>query len=353
LEFREDLRAHPVASIAIDKLLDRHCLRRRGLCALSGLHLYRGHSPAAIACTFSVRLLSITLLSIIFRAHFAFTQDMEPRAYSPSPIDTNFLIGSYLRTTGAVTLDPSLPISNVRASINTALVGYDRTFDLLGQVASAAIVIPYFQAGVSGDVFEASQHINRMGLGDIRLRITENFVGNPALTPAEFAQRQPTTTVGVSLTTIAPTGDYNPQHLVNVSSHRWALKPELGVSQPIGNWFADAAAGAWVFTENSNFVGGHVRGENPLWSLQAHGGYNFRPGLWLALDATHYFGGDTILDGVNNRDFESVSRYGATLSIPLADGFSAKVAWSTWLTAHHNGAYDTVAFTLQYRWFDR
>jgi hypothetical protein len=65
------------------------------------------------------------------------------------------------------------------------------------------------------------------------------------------------------------------------------------------------------------------------------------------------FGGDTILDGASKGDFESVTRYGATLSVPLAEGFSAKIAWSSWLTARNNGTYDTVLFTPQYRWFDR
>jgi len=278
---------------------------------------------------------------------------MEPRAYSASPIDGNFLLASYLRTTGAVSLDPSLPIANVRASINTGLVAYVRTFDLFGDTASAALAIPYFQADVSGDVFESSKQVSRSGLGDIRLRLTDNFIGNPAMTPAEFAQRRPTTTVGASVTVTAPTGDYNPQHLVNISSHRWAFRPEVGASQPLGNWFIDGAAGVWLFTDNGNFFGGHVRGEEPLWSIQAHGGYNFRPGLWLALDATHYFGGDTILDGVNKRDFQTGTRYGVTLSIPIANGFSAKLAYATWLTAHNSGGSETFLFTLQYRWFDR
>ena len=306
-------------------------------------------TPAAVTAALGTVIVVLPLSA----SGVARAQDMEPRAYSPSPIDGNFLLASYLRTTGAVSLDPSLPIANVRASINTGLVAYVRTFELFGDTASAAIAIPYFQADVSGDVFESSKQVSRSGLGDIRLRLTDNFIGNPAMTPAEFAQRRPTTTVGTSLTITAPTGAYNAQHLVNISSHRWAFKPEIGASQPLGDWFIDGAAGVWLFADNGNFTGGHVRGEEPLWSIQAHGGYNFRPGLWLALDVTHYFGGDTILDGVNKRDFQTVTRYGATLSVPIADGFSAKVAYATWLTAHNSGSFDTLLFTLQYRWFDR
>ena len=263
-------------------------------------------------------LVGTAVIGLVWASGEAHAQDMEPRAYSASPIDTNFVLGSYSRVTGAASLDPSLPIKNLKGSINGSLVAYDRTFELFGQQASAAVVLPFFDADFSGEVFDASKQVNRKGLGDIRFRITESLIGGPALTPAEFVHRQPTTTVGISFAMSAPTGDYNPQHVLNVSTHRWSFKPEVGFSQPFGDFFLYGSAGVWLFTDNGN-----------------------------------YFGGDTILDGINTRDFQSVTRYGATLSVPLADGLSAKVAWSSWLTAHNGGAFDSLILTMQYRWFDR
>ena len=283
----------------------------------------------------------------------ASAQDMEPRSYSAAPIDTNFLIGSYQRTTGDVALDASLPVSDVRASINAGILAYDRTFDLFGHTASVAIVLPYFQGNLSGNVGSRGKQVTRKGLGDLAVRFTENLIGNPALTPAEFARREPTTTLGVGLAVVAPTGDYNSQHLINISSHRWAFKPEIGVSQPIGNWFVEGAAGVLIFTDNNDFFGGHVRGQDPIWTVQAHVGYNFGPNFWLAADTIYYLGGRTSLDGVAAHDFQSVTRYGLTLSVPLGDGFSAKASWGGWLTAQNGGAFDRIGLTLQYRWFDR
>jgi outer membrane putative beta-barrel porin/alpha-amylase len=277
---------------------------------------------------------------------------MEPRAFSASPIDTNFLIASYQRITGGVSLDPSLPVTGVKATINTGFLAYDRTFDLFGQTASAAIVLPYVQADLSGQVDAQGMKISRSGLGDLKLRFTENLLGGPALTPEGFAQRVPTTTLGVSLAVVAPTGDYDSAHLINISSNRWAFKPEIGLSQPIGDWFSDAAAGVWVFTDNTDFFRGHVRSQDALWVFQLHAGYNFQPGLWLAADGTYYTGGRTSINGVANHDVQAVSRYGLTLSVPLAEGFSAKLAWSSWLTAHKSGNFDTFGVSLQYRWFD-
>lgn len=308
--------------------------------------------PAVVRRAWGGALLGAALLGIIGSSRELCAQDMEPRAYSATPIDMNFLIASYARTTGDVSTDPSLPIANVRASINTGALAYDRTFDLFGRTASAALIVPFFDAQVSGDVLEASRQVARRGLGDIRLRVTENLIGGPALSPAAFAERLPTTTLGLSFTLVAPTGDYDAQHLVNIGTHRWAFKPEIGLSQPLGDWFVDGSAGAWLFTDNGSFFGGHVRGEEPLWTIQAHGGYNFRPGLWLALDATHYFGGDTVLDGVNQRDSQSAWRYGATLSVPIDEGWSAKLALSTSLATRNTGKFQMITLALQYYWFD-
>ena len=260
-------------------------------------------------------------------------QEMEPRSYSAVPIDTNFLIASYQRTTGDVGLDPSLPIANVKAAIDSGILAYNRTFDLFGQTGSAAIVMPYFQANLSGDVGAEGRQISREGWGDFAFRFTENLIGSPALTPAEFARRAPTTTLGVSVAVVAPTGDYNSQYLINISSHRWAFRPEIGASQPIGNWFVEGSSGVWIYTPNTDFYGGHLRGEDPLWTFQAHVGYNFGPNFWLSADANRYLGGRTSVDEVAGNNYESALRYGLTLSVPLGQGFSAKASWGSWLTA--------------------
>jgi hypothetical protein len=64
-------------------------------------------------------------------------------------------------------------------------------------------------------------------------------------------------------------------------------------------------------------------------------------------------GSETSTNGISDHDAQTVSRYGLTLSVPVADGFSAKLAWATWLTAHNGGTFNAIGLTLQYRWFDR
>ena len=294
----------------------------------------------------------IAAASLLCGIGAAKAQELEPRAYSASPIGTNFLISGFSDTSGSVALDTSLPISGVKTKIDVYNIGYQHSFDLLGRSASAAILAPYFSAELKGQLETQNQRLDRSGLGDVRIRLAANLLGGPALTPAEFMRRQPNTTLGVSLIIIAPTGQYEPQRLVNISSHRWAFKPEIGLSQPLGNWFAEAYAGAWVFANNDDYFRGYVRSQDPIYAFELHGGYTFRPGLWLAADATYYIGGKTSINGVPAPNYQRSSRFGLTMSVPIAPGFAVKLTWARWLTGRFAVHYQTVGVTLQYRWFN-
>ncbi|RDI99268.1 transporter [Dyella solisilvae] len=297
-------------------------------------------------------LLQAGMVGLLLHVASASAQDLEPRTYSPSPIGTNFIGATYTYLTGDVLTDPSLPVSNVQASINTYALGYVHTFALAGRTASIGVAIPGMSADLSGDVIDAPTSIHRAGMGDIRLRFAYNLVGNPAMTPAEFAQREQTTSVGMSLTVSAPTGKYDPSLLVNVGTNRWAFKPEIGVSQPWGNWFFEASLGAWFFTDNNNYYGGNTRSQDPLATVSLNGGYSFKPGLWLAAAIGYAKGGATSVNGVGSNNGQSNMRYGLTLSAPFAHGWSTKLAVSNGLVTRIGGNYKGISLAVQYRWFD-
>lgn len=303
--------------------------------------------------SFSRTLVYASAVGLLLPAATASAQELEPRTYSASPVGTNFIFANYTYLTGDVLTDPSLPITNVQARLNFAQLGYVRAFGLAGHTASVGLVVPYARGNISGNVFDAPNEVHRAGLGDVRLRFAFNLIGAPALDPQEFARREPTTSVGASLTVVAPTGQYVPSHLINVGANRWLFKPEIGISQPIGHWFAETSAGVWFFSDNNNFFGGKRRSQEPLVVLQLHAGYNFRPGLWVAGDVGYYAGGRTKLNGVPNEDRQVNSRFGLTVSVPIAAGWSAKLALSKGLITRAGGDFNAVSLTLQYRWFDR
>ena len=63
-------------------------------------------------------------------------------------------------------------------------------------------------------------------------------------------------------------------------------------------------------------------------------------------------GGQTRVDGVPNQYLQRIVRYSLALSAPLAAQWSAKLTWSRGLITRVGGNFQTVAVSLQYRWFN-
>ena len=280
----------------------------------------------------------------------ASAQEMEPRAYSRAPVGTQFVLLTHAYQSGDVLTDSSLPLRDVKVKLSSGSLAYGRTFGLAGRQASASFLLPYIKGNASGKVSEEQLKVTRSGLGDVRVRFMINLIGSPALSPKEFAAHTTRTVVGASVTVIAPSGQHDPRRLVNLSSNRWAFKPEVGVSKPVGRWTLEMAGGAWLFTANNNFFGGARRGQKPLLSLQGSLIYTLRPRTWVSVNASYFSGGRTIVNGVINDDRQANSRVGATVSIPLNQQQSIKVAAAKGVTTRIGSRLSTVAVAWQYTW---
>jgi hypothetical protein len=278
-------------------------------------------------------------------------QELEPRTYSPNPVGTHFLILAATDSTGGVSTDPSLPLTNVEGKINALVAGYGRTFGLFGRSASLALAVPYVEAKVSGDVGDVSHQANRYGFGDVRLRFYLGLLGSPALTPRDFMKRERGPAIGASLTVVTPTGEYFPDKLVNIGANRWAFKPEVGLTWPADGWYFELTGGVWFFTDNDDFFGGVVREQRPLETYQANVSYTFRPRLWLSAGWTYYTGGRTTVDDVLKNDWQSNNRYGATLSVPLSTRQSLKFSWSKGAATRIGSNFETYGVSWQFAWF--
>ena len=62
------------------------------------------------------------VMVMILAAAPAAAQDMEPKAYSASPVGATFLVASAVRSTGSVVFDPTVPITDVKAKIKAAVI---------------------------------------------------------------------------------------------------------------------------------------------------------------------------------------------------------------------------------------
>ncbi len=284
----------------------------------------------------------------------AAAQELEPRAYSNSPVGMNFLMMGVGNTRGEILFDPSVPITDADADLNLAAAGYGRTFGLGGKLALAAVAFSYAQGDMSGDVAGEPQRIERSGLGDMRVKLSVNLLGPGAMTPEQFVQAPRKTILGVSLTVQAPTGQYDETRLINLGTNRWSFKPEVGVSVPVGRWFFDVYAGAWFFTNNDEFFpGDSFRRQDPLGSAQAHVCYTFRRRAWVALDATWYGGAESTVDDGPPSERQNNTRIGGTFSMALTPRQSIKIAASSGASARTGSDFDTWLVGWQFAWYDR
>ncbi len=298
----------------------------------------------------SIAAVAVLAVAIIFHPGSANAQSMEPRAYSNAPVGMNFLILGYAYQSGDVLLDPSVPVKDVTANAHTALLAYSRVLDVFGKTARIDAVIPYAWLSATGQIYEQGHTRNVSGFADPALRFSVNLLGSPALSFEEFKEYQQGTILGVSLMTTMPLGQYDSDKLVNIGTNRWSFKPEVGISQSLGRWTVEGMAGVTFFTRNDDFLGGHIREEEPIYSFQAHIIYNFPRGIWGSLNATYYTGGRTSIDGEKEDDLQGNWRIGTTFTIPVNLHNSVKLYASTGIQTRAGGDFNLVGIAWQYRW---
>jgi hypothetical protein len=285
----------------------------------------------------------------------ASAQDLDPRAYVHVPVNGTFLVLGIGVSDGAVMTDPTLPVTDIQATVLTPSVGVGRSFSLVGRTAQAFAVLPYSSADVAGRVLGEGATTQRAGLSDMRMRISWLVRGAPAASVVEIAKASPRTILGVSLNVSAPTGEYSPDKLINLGTNRWAFRPEFAVSQPIGQrWLLDAYAGVWFFTANDeSYPGTSRKTQTPLGSFQAHLSYNFTRKLWAALDVTYYVGGRTTVEGASPTDLQSNLRTGGTLALPVGQRHSIKIAASRGAIVRLGTDFTSFSVAWQTAWAPR
>jgi hypothetical protein len=276
--------------------------------------------------------------------------DIEPRSYSNIPVGLNFLLAGYGYTKGNVTFAPSVPITNGKLEVHSAVFAYVRSLDIWGKSGKLDIIIP--EAWISGQAEVAGEQRKRDigGFADPLIRFYVNLYGAPALTMKEFADYQQDTIIGVSLAVTAPGGQYDPSKIVNVGTNRWSIKPEIGLSKDWGPLTTEFAAGVYVFTDNDQPFSGNTLEQDPIYNIQGHLIYSFGSGIWAAFDANYYTGGRTTKDNRVADDLQQNWRVGGTLAFPINRQNSIKINGSTGVFSRTGSNYDIVGIAWQYRW---
>jgi hypothetical protein len=276
-------------------------------------------------------------------------QDLDPRAYVRIPVNVTFLVTGFGYSHGGVVTDPTLPIQDLHAVIESPSLAVGHSFSLFGKTAQVSAALPYAWAQLSGVVTGSSESTTRSGFSDARFRFSVLLLGAPAATINDLVKAERKTILGASLSIVTPTGQYFAEKMINLGTSRWSLKPEVALSQPVGKrWLIDIYSAIWIFSKNDSFYpGSSVRTQAPMGSFQGHISYNIRPNMWAAINMTFYTGGRTSVDGSEKNDRQSNSRIGATVVLPVGKLNSVKMAISTGAIVRYGTDFTSISIGWQ------
>jgi hypothetical protein len=292
----------------------------------------------------------ITGIIYLLKVSTVDAQELEPRAYQNVPVGLNFVVAGYSYSTGGVLFDPSIPLENAKIKTHGALLAYARSVKIGGMSGKIDVILPYAWLSGTADFMGEQGSREVSGLADCRLRMSMIFIGGPALTLSEFKNYKQNLVVGASLQVHLPIGQYDPEKLVNLGTNRFTFKPEIGISKTIKKLMLELAVAGQFYTVNNNYYNGKTMSQDPIGSIQGHVNYNFRHGIWAALDGTFYWGGKTTIDGVEGENLQQNTRLGFTFALPLNIHHSLKLNLSTGASTRTGTDFDAVTLAWQYRW---
>lgn len=239
---------------------------------------------------------------------------------------------------GDIFVDPVLGIEDAEVENTFAAVSYVHSFGLFGKSARVDVTLPYATGRWSGERDGEVLVAERTGFRDPRFRLSMLLYGGPALSPAEFGKTpRSSTVVGAGLSVIPPLGEYFEERQINLGENRWTVRPQLGVTHTRGPWSYELTGSVFLYSDNDEFLEDRTLSNDPLYALQAHVVYTFRPGLWVSGGSAYGTGADPSIDGVS-RGVKTTNWLNAlSVGLPISRTQGFKLTLLSTRTQEENG----------------
>jgi hypothetical protein len=306
----------------------------------------------ASACAMCKRLVFVCLILAVLRGpDQARAQFTDARTYGNTPVGVSQLELAYAYARANASIDTSIIIAGAELNLNQGTLEYTRYFSFFHRTAWVEASIPL--AGLNGSVTGTSIGASRTGAGDTSYGWAMLVKGGPGLSVTQFANYKPTTSVGVSVTITAPTGQYNANKVLNLGSDRWSFKPEIGISHPFGskqNWVVDAYANASFYTDNASYHGVEILRQQPLPGLEGHISYSFTPNLWVSLDTRYSFRGDTLINAADQNNPQQNFTLGSEVNVSIKSRNALVFEFAKALIHQNGPAYTGFSVKYLYSW---
>lgn len=284
-------------------------------------------------------LFVMTALLILCRANVSFAQDTEPRRWTQIPTGVSFLGMGYSYTSGDIFFDPVLKIEDGVFDLHGVVVTYIRSLSFMGKSARLDFALPYQAGRWEGLIDGQDVSVRRRGPGDARARFSVLLYGGPAETLQEFARsKKSNTVIGAAIAVTMPTGDYSSERLINLGANRWVIRPQMGMTHSRGKWTGEVTGSLFFYSGNNHFFQDTSLKTDPLFAVQAHLIYTFRPGLWTSISTAYGWGGEATVNGNAKNNPSGNWLTALSFGFPIDRKQGLKIAWVRGRTQKETGA---------------
>jgi len=251
--------------------------------------------------------------------------------------------------------DPVLRLEDVEMDRWTLAFKYIRTFRVAHKSARIEAAQAFHWAQWKGLLDGNPAQTERQGPGDPVLRLALNLVGAPPLKGKEFseyrAKLKRETIVGAALAVHLPLGEYQEDKFLNLGGNRFVIRPQLGLVHGWGKWSAELTGSIWCYTRNDDFYNGLLLEQEPLFTVQGHLVYTFRPGLWIGGGVGYGYGARSTLNGEPKDDRKENLSYGIGVGYSLSRNVGLKLAYTGVRAQARTGAdVHAIALAMSVMW---
>jgi len=287
------------------------------------------------------RLIGAAIVAIVLVAASprAFAQD-GPRTHSKEMLtDTEIISLTHISFSGNVNpIDRSftrLPGVDADFDVDFNLLGYSRSFSLLGRTAVGSVFATFGDVDVEIDG-PLSVGDSATGFGDPLIQLDVNLVGAPAMPKMpDLLRYDPWWKLDVVLDVGVPIGEYDGESVANIGQNRWYGRIGVPIMFNLGDWVPgrkvtlELMPAVYVFEDNDDVFGDTLEND-PLFQLEAHLTRDFTESLWGSLDAVWYAGGKPEVGGFSGDDLDDVA-VGFTLGYAINDNLMLTAGYSATL----------------------
>lgn len=270
-------------------------------------------------------------IQFYFFCSISFAQDLEPRRWTPIPLDMQVIGVGYGAVSGDIEFDPVMQVENAQLTSQVIGASYVTSFQIADKLARFDVKLPWASGKWQGLLASQPTELQRVGFLDPVFRVSINLLGSPALKADKLIPylrgKNSNTILGAAISVTAPLGEYHNDKLINLGQNRYTIRPQIGLVHTQDKWSYELTSSVLIYTDNNDFYGGKRREQKPLYAIQGHVIYSLGAGKWVSVSAGYGTGGQSTIDDVDKNDKRHTLLSAFSFGMPISRTQSLKVAY--------------------------